>query len=68
MSDLVFKPGDKWVMRNGQVATIYPFVADGKHITAYWPGRTTVYRSDGRYWFHDQESEFDLIRPAAEGE
>jgi hypothetical protein len=68
MANLQFNPGDQWRMRGGHVATIYPFVTDRNFITAYYLDRMSVFQPDGRYWFHEEESEFDLIEPVAAGE
>lgn len=58
-----FIPGSEWRMRGGQIATVYPFTLGEGRITAYWPGMMSVFSAEGRYWFHGEESEFDLIEP-----
>jgi hypothetical protein len=60
MSDLVIKPGDRWRMRNGEIARILSLMDSG-NVSAYWGDQISVFAPDGRYWFHDEESEFDLI-------
>jgi hypothetical protein len=63
-NELDFEPGSKWRMRGGEIATVYGSKAGTENIVAYWGDRMSVFRSDGAYWFHDEESEFDLIEPA----
>lgn len=62
MNEKTFEPGQKWRMRGGQIATIHYSSIDGR-VTAAWDSRASVFTSDGRYWFHGEESEFDLMEP-----
>jgi hypothetical protein len=50
-------------MRGGDVATVYASKTGSDNIIAYWGDRMSVFSSTGSYWFHDEESEFDLIEP-----
>jgi hypothetical protein len=63
MNEKTFEPGQRWRMRGGQIATIHYSPIDGR-LVAGWDGRVSVFTSDGRYYYHDQESEFDLMEPA----
>lgn len=60
-----FKPGAQWIMRGGHIAEIGEPRANG-NITASWDSHHSVFQPDGSYWFHDEESEFDLIAPIEE--
>lgn len=60
MSETPFKTGDHWHMRGGEIARIGA-IMDSGNVSAYWPGRMSVFAPDGRYWFHDEETVFDLI-------
>ena len=64
MEAINFEPGSKWRMRGGQIATVYGAALDPDHIVAYYGDKMSVFTASGRYWFHDEESEFDLIEPA----
>jgi hypothetical protein len=64
-SKLDFEPGSKWRMRGGDIATVYGSKAGTENIIAYWGDRMSVFSPDGSYWFHDEESEFDLIELAS---
>lgn len=60
---LNFEPGSKWRMRGGDIATVYGSKCGTENIIAYWGDRMSVFSPDGSYWFHDKESDFDLIEP-----
>ena len=56
----LFMPGQKWRMRGGEIAVISPAPV-APHVCANYLDRMSVFTPEGRYWFHDEESEFDLV-------
>jgi hypothetical protein len=55
-----FEIGSSWRMRGGEIATIFLLTPNGR-VNAFWAGRQSVFTPGGQYWFHDEESEFDLV-------
>jgi hypothetical protein len=60
-----FKQGQKWRMRGGIIATIGPRTETGlptaSYINQVLGPRFSVFSVHGRYWFHGQDSPFDLV-------